>query len=140
MKNYEYKYLVSFEDTNLVGNVYFANFLSWQGKCREFFIKDNAPDLLEKIEKNELALITLNCSCQFLSELKAFDEVLVLMSLSEIQSNKIKMLFEYYKIENGYNKKVAIGTHEIGCFKRIISELRPVPIPDSLIKVLGEYQ
>jgi enediyne biosynthesis thioesterase len=132
--------VVSFEDTNLVGNVYFANFIRWQGKCREFFIKDNAPVLLEEIEKNDLALITMNCSCQYLAELKAFDQVLILMSLEAIQQNKVKMLFEYYKVENGTNKKVAIGTHEIGCFRRHNNELTPVPVPDPLSKVLEEYK
>lgn len=140
MKKYEYRYVVSFEDTNLVGNVYFANFVRWQGKCREFFIKDHAPDLLEEMERNHLALITMNCSCQYLSELKAFDQVLILMTLDAMQHNKVKMLFEYFKVENGANKKVATGTHEIGCFRRINNELKPVPVPDSLSKALEEYR
>ena len=140
MKKYEYKYVVSFEDTNLVGNVYFTNFFKWQGKCREFFIKDNAPILLEKIEKNELVFITINCSCQFLAELKAFDEVLILMSLESSQNNRIKMSYEYFKIENNFNKKVAIGTHEIGCFRRVKGELEPIEVPDDFIKILQEYE
>ena len=82
----------------------------------------------------------MNCSCQYLAELKAFDQVLILMSLEGIQQNKVKMLFEYYKVENGTNKKVAIGTHEIGCFRRHNNELTPVPVPDSLSKVLEDYK
>ena len=140
MKKYDFRYIVSFEDTNLVGNVYFANFVRWQGKCREFFIYDHAPDLLVEIEKNNLALITLNCSCQYLSELKAFDEVLIRMSLEAVSFNKVKMSFDYYKVENGTQKKVAVGTHEIGCFRRTDTGLTPVQVPDSLGRKLEEYK
>ena len=38
MRAFEYRHVVSFEETNLVGNVYFANHLSWQGRCRELFL------------------------------------------------------------------------------------------------------
>ena len=31
---YEYRHIVSFEETNLVGNVYYVNYLRWQGRCR----------------------------------------------------------------------------------------------------------
>ena len=40
---YEYRLVVGFEETNLVGNVYFVNHLRWQGKCREMFLRDHAP-------------------------------------------------------------------------------------------------
>ena len=37
MKYYEYRHLVAFEESNLVGNVYYVNHLRWQGRCRELF-------------------------------------------------------------------------------------------------------
>ena len=42
MRAYEYRHVVGFEETNLVGNVYFARFVSWQGRCRELFLRDHA--------------------------------------------------------------------------------------------------
>ena len=37
-KYYEYPHMVGFEETNLVGNVYYVNYLRWQGRCREMFL------------------------------------------------------------------------------------------------------
>ncbi len=63
------------------------------------------------------------------------------MSLEDSHNNRIKMSYEYYKINNGeVVKKVATGMHEVGCFARVDDELRPILIPDILIKVLEEYK
>ncbi len=53
---YEYRHLVGFEETNLVGNVYYVNYLRWQGRCREMFLRDRAPDVLADIRAD------LSCS------------------------------------------------------------------------------
>jgi enediyne biosynthesis thioesterase len=74
MKFYEYKQVVGFEETNLTGNVYFTNYFHWQGRARENFLREYAPEILRQLEEG-LALITLYCSCSFLDEVKAFDEV-----------------------------------------------------------------
>ena len=34
-------FLSTFDETNLVGNVYFAHYLHWQGHCRESFLADH---------------------------------------------------------------------------------------------------
>ena len=36
---YEYRHVVGFKETNVVGNVYFTNHLEWQGRCREMFLR-----------------------------------------------------------------------------------------------------
>ncbi|HVR11545.1 MAG TPA: acyl-CoA thioesterase, partial [Thermoanaerobaculia bacterium] len=43
MRYFEYRHLVGFEETNLVGNVYYVNHLRWQGRCREMFLLEHAP-------------------------------------------------------------------------------------------------
>jgi enediyne core biosynthesis thioesterase len=140
MKRYEYRHTVGFEDTNLVGNVYFANFIKWQGRCREFFLKDNCPEILDEITTNDLALITLNCSCEFIGELKAFDEVIIEMMLLETVKNRVKMLFEYYKVSDIQKTIVATGIHEIGCFRREHNTLQITAIPTGLVESLEAYK
>jgi enediyne biosynthesis thioesterase len=34
MLSYEMRYVVGFEETNVVGNVYYAHHVRWQGRCR----------------------------------------------------------------------------------------------------------
>src|SRR3989441_13319137 len=93
---YEYRHLVCFEETNLVGNVYYVNHLSWQGRVREMFLREYAPDVLAELFRG-LVLATLRCSCEYYAELWAFDEVIIRMQLGELTQNRITMLYEYVR-------------------------------------------
>ena len=104
MKFYEYRHVVAFEETNLVGNVYYVNPLRWQGRCREMFLRDNAPEVLAELSQG-LALATVRCSCDFLAELFAFDEVAVRMRLGGVIQNRITLLFEYWRLAANAGKE-----------------------------------
>src|SRR5690606_24284711 len=65
---YEIRHVVGFEETNLVGNVYYVNYLRWQGRCREMFLKDKAPTVLREVQE-DLKLFTLKVDCEYFSEL-----------------------------------------------------------------------
>src|SRR5664280_191817 len=95
MRYYEYRHIVSFQETNLVGNVYYTNHLGWQGRCRELFLRDHAPDVIDELSRG-LILATVRCSCEYFVELAAFDEVMVRMSLAELLQNRITLAFEYW--------------------------------------------
>lgn len=138
MKRFEYLHVVSFEETNLIGNVYFANFVKWQGVCRERFLQEKAPVVLEDIQ-NGLALVTLFCSCNYFGELIAFDKVLVCMYLAGVQQNKVKMRFEYFKVGKEGNQLVADGLHEIGFFTRKENNLMPVKVPSYIQNEFSAY-
>ena len=61
MKTYEFRHTIGFEETNLVGNVYYVNYVRWQGRCREMFLRDHAPSVLVELQRG-LALVTTHCS------------------------------------------------------------------------------
>ncbi|HSH16366.1 MAG TPA: acyl-CoA thioesterase, partial [Verrucomicrobiae bacterium] len=105
---YEYRHVVGFEETNLVGNVYYTNHLKWQGRAREMFLRDHAPEVLKELSQG-LALATLRCACDYFTELSAFDEVLVRMRLGEIAQNRVTMLFEYWRQNKDGEELVARG-------------------------------
>lgn len=138
MKRFEYLHMVSFEETNLIGNVYFSNYLKWQGICRERFLQEKAPGVLEDIQGG-LALVTLSCSCNYLGELMAFDKVRICMYLVAVQQNKVKMRFEYLKVSNEGEYLVAEGLHEIGFFMRKEESLTPIKVPSYIHDELGVY-
>src|SRR3954453_390288 len=96
MRAYEYRHIVGFEETNLVGNVYFANHVRWQGRCRELFLRQHAPAVLAQLE-SDLALVTLSTSCQYHCELRAFDAIEVRMTLGSVSQNRMTLLFDYVK-------------------------------------------
>lgn len=127
---YEYRHIVSFAETNLVGNVYYTNHLTWQGRCREMFLRDYAPDVLADLQ-HDLALVTVRVSCDYLAELSAFDELVIRMRLAEQSQNRATMQFEYWR-QGPEQELIARGEQQIACMRRTGEQLRPAPFPQAL--------
>lgn len=138
MRAYEFQHVVGFEETNLVGNVYYANHLRWQGRCREMFLHDHAPDVLAGLAR-ELALVTTHVSCEYLAELYAFDEIIIRMRLGTLRQNRITMIFEYWRSTNHGEEMVARGEQQIACMQRAGARLLPAPVPESLREAIRAY-
>jgi enediyne biosynthesis thioesterase len=129
MKSYEYKHVVGFEETNLVGNVYFANHIKWQGRVREMFLRDYAIEVLELLKK-DLVLVTTKVYCEYFAEIFALEEILIRMGVREVNQNKITMKFNYIKAKEG--TIFAKGEQQIACMKKNENGIEPTKIPDCL--------
>lgn len=138
MRAYECRFIVGFEETNLVGNVYYVNHLRWQGHCREMFLREHAPQVLDDM-RNGLALVTTRVSCDYLAELSAFDEVLVRMRLAGLTQNQVTMHFDYIRVRKGVEDLVARGQQHVACMRRADHRLEPCPLPESLRIALQAY-
>lgn len=138
MQTYEYSHIVSFEETNLVGNVYYANHLKWQGRCREMFLYDHAPEVLAELSQG-LALATVRISCEYFSELFAFDRLAIRMQLKNLHQNRITMLFEYWRLNDAGEDLVARGEQQVACMGREGDKTVPVPVPQVLQAALQPY-
>jgi enediyne biosynthesis thioesterase len=131
---YVHWHVVGFEETNLTGNVYYASHVKWQGRCREMFLHDKAATVLRELA-GELRMVTLRCSCEYLEELFAFDEVAIEMRLTEIVQNRIGMSFDYYRGE----RLVARGEQQIACMRMAGGRLLPAAVPEALKRALEAY-
>jgi enediyne biosynthesis thioesterase len=138
LQAYEFRHVIGFEETNLVGNVYYVNHLRWQGRCREMFLRDHAPDVLADLS-GKLALATVRCSCDYFCELCAFDEVVIRMRLASIGQNRICMDFEYWRCFDQREELVARGQQEVACMHRDGDRMVPTPIPDQLREAAQRY-
>lgn len=138
MRAFEYQHVVGFEETNLVGNVYYVNHLRWQGRCREMFLRQHAPGVLAELDGG-LALATVRCSCEYLNELRAFDEVLIRMRLESAVQNRVSMNFEYWRVLGDEEELVARGQQEIACLRREGKQVVPTPIPEELKQAIRLY-
>src|SRR4029078_5331650 len=96
MRAYQYRHVVGFEESNLIGNVYYVNHVRWQGRCRETFLRDRAPEGIGAL-KHGLVLVTTRVSREFMTELVAVDEIILRMLLGELAQNRITMKFEYWR-------------------------------------------
>jgi enediyne biosynthesis thioesterase len=135
---YEYRHTVGFAETNLVGNVYYTNHLAWQGRCREMFLRDHAPDVIEELSRG-LALATVRCGCEYYAELTAFDIVAVRMRLVELVQNRISLAFEYWLVKDGLEELIARGEQQIAAMRREGGKLAPTAVPASLRAALLQY-
>ena len=139
MRHYEYRHIVSFQETSLVGNVYYTNHLNWQGRCREMFLRDHAPDVIDELGRS-LSLATVSCSCEYFNELVAFDEVIVRMRLTKLVQNRITLTFEYWRRTTGGEEElVARGEQQVAAMRRENGRLTPTLIPASLRDALAAY-
>jgi enediyne biosynthesis thioesterase len=136
-KYFEYKHIVTLEETNVVGNVYFANHIRWQGKVRELFMKQFAPDVVDLF--SHISLITTKVSCSYFKELFAFDNIIIRMFVTSLTQNKIDMKFEYFRDKQSYEELVAQGHQQIVCMKKENEILVPEKLPESLFLAVSSF-
>jgi enediyne biosynthesis thioesterase len=137
-KYYEYRHTVGFEETNMVGNVYYVNYLRWQGRCREMFLKDRAPAVLDDL-RNDLKLFTLKVDCEFFAELAAFDELLIRMRLTELAQTQVQFGFDYVRRDGDSETLVARGSQRVACMRGPNTRTVPARVPEALAKALLPY-
>ena len=135
---YELRHVVGFEETNLVGNVYYVNYLRWQGRCREMFLLEKAPEVLADI-RDDLKLFTLKVECEFLAEITAFDELSIRMRLEDLTQTQIAFAFDYVRLREGVETLVARGRQRVACMRGPNTDTRPTRVPESLRKALSRY-
>lgn len=155
--HYAYRHRVTFDETNLVGNVYFAHYLRWQGHCREQFLADHAPGVLAALSGG-LVLVTVDCAAEFYAEAFAGDQLEVRMTLDRLAGNRVTMFFEYVRVaaaepetlarggqsyvrvEAAEPETLARGRQSVACMRREAGGLVPAPLPDELRAALDRYR
>ena len=136
---YEIRHVVGFEETNLVGNVYYVNYLRWQGRCRELFLKTQAPEVLEDV-RDDLKLFTLKVDCEFFAEITAFDELSIRMRLQDLAQTQLEFSFDYVKLEPGGGETlVARGRQRVACMRGPNTRTVPSIVPPALQRALAPY-
>ncbi|MEU7489588.1 acyl-CoA thioesterase [Streptomyces sp. NPDC042319] len=127
---------MTFDETNLAGNVYFAHYVHWQGHCREHFLADYAPEVVRAMQEGEITLVTTSCDMDFYAECFALHEVSIAMTLRTRSANRLQMTFDY---QCG-SKRIAHGSQTVACLRRTPSGALPIPIPDELTTALDRFE
>jgi enediyne biosynthesis thioesterase len=136
---FEYLHTVGFEETNVVGNVYYVNYLRWQGRCREMFLKSHAPEVLADLQ-DDLKLFTLRVDCEFFAEITAFDELAIRMRLVELVQTQVEFSFDYFRLDAGGTELlIARGRQRVACMRGPNTRTVPTRVPEALIRALEPY-
>jgi enediyne core biosynthesis thioesterase len=138
LRSFEYHHVVTFDETNVVGNVYFTSHLHWQGRCRELFLREHVPQIVDALGE-DLTLATTRCDMEYLAELYVFDEIVVRMWLGELVQNRITLRFEYERRSGDHAELVATGSQQVACMGRRNGALQAVPVPQPLVNALKPY-
>lgn len=138
-KNYfETSFVTTFADTNVVGNVYFANYILWQGKCRELFLHEFCPNIVREIEAGH-ALVTLDLSCRYVEQLRALETVVIRMNVEELSNTRMLMSFHYYRVEGSSYTLVCQSHQSVASMRYIDGQFVTVPFPTSMFDAISEY-
>lgn len=136
---YEHRHIVGFEETNIVGNVYYVNYLRWQGRCREMFLKELAPDVLADLQ-GDLKLFTLKVDCEFFAEITAFHELSIRMRLLELAQTQLEFGFDYVRLDpGGLETLVARGRQRVACMRGPNTRTVPTHVPEALVQALAPF-
>jgi enediyne core biosynthesis thioesterase len=136
---FEIRHTVGFEDTNVAGNVYFVNYLRWQGHCREKFLTQKAPEVLAEVMDDDLKLFTLKAECDFFAEITAFDELSVRMRLEDLTQTQIQFSFDYVRLADDQENLVARGRQRIACMRGPNNNTVPARVPAALREALEPF-
>ncbi|WP_433272526.1 acyl-CoA thioesterase [Actinosynnema sp. CS-041913] len=136
MRAYRSSHRVMFDETNLVGNVYFAHYVHWQGHCREHFLADHAPGVLKALQSGDLALVTVHCDMDYYAECFALDEIDIAMTLRGTHGNRLVMDFDFRRT----GRRIAKGSQTVACLLRTPNGFEPTPIPVELSRALTTFE
>lgn len=105
--SYVYSHTVTLSDTNATGNVYFAEYIRWQGIARELFLLNEAPSALPNDDTT--TVVTTFVECQFLIECKAFDQIEIHVTADQPTNHSLELRFEYRRRDGDAEVIVARG-------------------------------
>jgi enediyne biosynthesis thioesterase len=100
----------SFEDGNIVGNIYFATYGAWQGRVRDKFFYDLSPE--DFCGRPDSELTCTNFRTTQLREAMPFDRIRVEMRMLALYERAADLSFQYFRVApDGSETKLAVGEH-----------------------------
>lgn len=132
----EQAFLTSQEDSNVVGNIYFANYGAWQGRVTDRFFHGACPRLFEN-RGAEGELHRAETSICQLRDAVPFDEIRVRMRLDELFERGARLDYDFHRVEGARETKVAAGRGLV-VWSNVRPGCAPVPVewPQQALEVM----
>ncbi|MBB2964616.1 thioesterase family protein [Methylobacterium sp. R2-1] len=122
----------TYDDTNSVGNVYFANYVRWVGKARELFFNTCMPDF--DLKSTEFYVLTKSFQHDFRREAAEFEPITVRI---RIASHNRKFVTLAHEIHSGLNGLLGRGEQSLMFVDTV--QYRPLDIPRTIIEGFLPY-
>jgi enediyne biosynthesis thioesterase len=127
--------VITFKDTNLFGNVYFSNFIEYQGEIREKFFLSSFPDLNELLAKRKIRLVTIDVYNKFINSAYFGDTLLIELTTSDLNAATCKLNINFKNKTTG--KLVGQGYQRLSI---VNSKGKVIRVPEILRELLDFYQ
>jgi len=118
----------TYDDTNSVGNVYFANYFRWVGKAREMFFADCLPGFDPRA--TEYLILTKSFEHDFRRETAEFDAVTVRIRIASYNRKFVTLEHEILSARHGL---LGRGAQEL-MFVASTGPSRPIDIPGEVMR------
>jgi acyl-CoA thioesterase FadM len=127
-----HSFIPTYQDTNSVGNVYFAMYAMWIGKTRELFFTEIIPDFDPKT--SEYLILTRSFEHKFLREVREFDPVTIHVRIGDYNRKfgtlEHKIVDEHGNIiGKGKQSLMFVSTHDYSL----------IDMPAQVIQGFGPY-
>ncbi|UGB27552.1 thioesterase family protein [Methylorubrum sp. B1-46] len=122
----------TYDDTNSVGNVYFANYVRWVGKARELFFNTCMPDF--DLKSTDFYVLTKSFQHDFRREAAEFEPITVRV---RIASHNRKFVTLAHEIHSGINGLLGRGEQSLMFVDTV--QYRPLDIPRTIIEGFLPY-
>lgn len=103
-----YDVMPSYDDTNSVGNVYFANYIRWVGKTRELFFAKCVPNF--DLKTTGFFILTRDFYHKFVRETREFEAILVRIRVGK---HNRKFVTLEHEIRNAEGDLLGKGTQQL---------------------------
>lgn len=119
MKTYSIHPRITFQDTNVVGNVYFLTFFRWQQECRDRWLRDERPDLWGEINTGVRNLLLTHWETRFSDPFGATigDQIEVALAEPRNEFDGLSLSTEVFCTKGNARVRIASGlmTHLLNC-------------------------
>lgn len=133
------------EDSNLVGNLYFAHYYQWQSKTKDMYLYKALGSYFGNPQNTGYDLFYTGAEVRHLREAMPFDRITVRMTIKSIYTKGVKFYFEYYKSAPGrHTEKIAFSELDAVWVKvggrgesHVASDM-PGDLVERLLRTMGE--
>lgn len=127
--------LITLKDTNVFGNVYFSNFIEFQGVIREKFLLATVPDLHDLLTRTCIRLVTIDTYNKYIRNAYFGDVLRVELTTSSIRAASCKLNIVFKNKNTG-----ALIGKGYQSFCVVKANGKVVRLPDELLGPLDFYQ
>ena len=126
------RFVPTYDDTNSVGNVYFANYIRYVGKARELFFNHCMPNF--ELKNTDYFILTRDIRHDFRREAKEFEPIEVRVAIGEYNRKFVKLVHEIVSDQHG-----VLGRGEQTLMFVNASDLRLLDIPRQVVEGFLPY-